>query len=155
EDDAHGLHVWRADASLALRGVGAAPYLDIEQIVIAARQSGCDAIHPGYGFLSENAGFAARCAVEGITFVGPAAPTLEILGDKTKARHVAEASHVPVLKGSAGSVSAEEAAAFFDALGDGAAMVIKAVAGGGGRGMRVVRRRDQVETAFAHCRSEA
>jgi acetyl/propionyl-CoA carboxylase alpha subunit/acetyl-CoA carboxylase carboxyltransferase component len=155
EDDARSLHVWRADEAHPLRGTGVAAYLDIAQIAAAARQRGCDAVHPGYGFLSESAAFARRCAAEGVTFVGPRAETLEILGEKTRARAVAERCGVPVLTGSAGKVTVDEAKAFLGALGDGGMMVIKAVAGGGGRGMRVVRRLDEVDAAYARCQSEA
>src|SRR5271169_6566003 len=81
EDDASSLHTRRADEARPLRGVGTAAYLDIDQIVGIAQECGCDAIHPGYGFLSENAAFARRCAAAGITFVGPRAETLDIFGD--------------------------------------------------------------------------
>ena len=80
EDDAKSLHVVRADEALPLRGVGAAAYLDGEQIIALAQQAGCEAIHPGYGFLSENAGFARRCAEAGIIFVGPRPELLELFG---------------------------------------------------------------------------
>jgi acetyl/propionyl-CoA carboxylase alpha subunit/acetyl-CoA carboxylase carboxyltransferase component len=155
EDDERALHVRRADAAQPLRGAGAAAYLDVDQIVAAAAQHGCDAIHPGYGFLSESAALARRAAAARIAFVGPAAETLEILGDKTRARALAERCGVPVLRGTAEPVTVEQAARFLAALGDGGAMMIKAVAGGGGRGVRVVRRREEVEEAFARCRSEA
>ncbi len=154
EDDARALHVWRADESQPLRGTGAAAYLDIAQIVALAQQCDCDAVHPGYGFLSENAAFARRCAAAGLVFVGPGTEILEILGDKPRARAVAEGCGVPVLKGTAGPVTVEQAKEFLAALGGGA-MVIKAVAGGGGRGMRVVRRLEEVAEAYARCQSEA
>jgi acetyl/propionyl-CoA carboxylase alpha subunit/acetyl-CoA carboxylase carboxyltransferase component len=155
EDDARSLHTQRADELQPLHGAGAAAYLDIEQLLAAARRCGCDAIHPGYGFLSEQAEFARRCAAAGITFVGPQAETLALLGDKTQARCLAERCGVPVLEGSAGAVTLEQAKAFLASLGDHGAMVIKAVAGGGGRGMRVVDRLEGVEDAYARCRSEA
>jgi acetyl/propionyl-CoA carboxylase alpha subunit/acetyl-CoA carboxylase carboxyltransferase component len=155
EDDAQALHVRRADEAVALRGAGPAAYLDSAQLIEAARSRGCDAVHPGYGFLSEQASFARRCEEAGITFVGPRPDTLEALGDKTRARLLAREAGVPVLRGSEGPVSAEEARAFFESLGPDAAMVIKAVAGGGGRGMRVVSSLDEVEPAYARCRSEA
>src|SRR5689334_10219720 len=85
EDDAQALHTRRADEAHPLRGTGVAAYLDIEQIVAAARERGCTAIHPGYGFLSENAAFARRCAEAGVTFVGPEVETLAIFGEKTRA----------------------------------------------------------------------
>src|SRR5579859_4083913 len=89
EDDAGSLHTIKADEARPLRGAGAAAYLDVEQIVAAAQQSGCDMIHPGYGFLSENAAFARRCAQEQITFVGPRVELLELFGDKLRAREAA------------------------------------------------------------------
>ena len=120
-----------------------------------ARAAGCDAIHPGYGFLAENAEFARRCTEDGIAFVGPSVDTLELLGDKAHARRLAQEHGVPVLPGTPGPVTAEEARQFFAGLGDGAAIMIKAVAGGGGRGMRVVERIEEIEDAHARCQSEA
>ena len=155
EDDARCLHRERADEAHPLRGRGAAAYLDIEQLVAAARELGCDAVHPGYGFLSESAPFATRCAEAGIHFVGPKPETLALLGDKTRARALARELGVPVLSGTAGPASLEQAEAFFDALPRGRAMVIKAAFGGGGRGMRVVRARAEIAEAYARCRSEA
>lgn len=155
EDDAKSLHVVRADEALPLRGVGAAAYLDGEQIIALAQQADCEAIHPGYGFLSENAGFARRCAEAGLIFVGPRPELLELFGDKVRARHVASQCDVPVLVGSVGPTSLAETKAFFQAGPTDAAVVIKAVAGGGGRGMRVVRRFEEVEEAYSRCQSEA
>ncbi len=154
-DDARALHVRRADEAWPLRGVGAAAYLDIEQILAVAAARGCDALHPGYGLLSENADLAWRAAAAGIVFVGPAADTLEVFGDKTRARALAERCGVPVLKGTPGPVTAVEAERFLASLGAGGAMMLKAVAGGGGRGMRVVQRADEVAAAHARCGSEA
>jgi acetyl/propionyl-CoA carboxylase alpha subunit/acetyl-CoA carboxylase carboxyltransferase component len=155
EDDAKSLHVIRADEARQLRGAGAAAYLDGEQIVAVAQQVGCDAVHPGYGFLSENAGFARRCAEVGIVFVGPRPELLELFGDKVRARQLAGQCGVPVPAGSAGPTSLAEAKAFLQSGPADAAIVIKAVAGGGGRGMRIVRRLDDVEEAYNRCRSEA
>ncbi|NOT58526.1 MAG: ATP-grasp domain-containing protein [Deltaproteobacteria bacterium] len=155
EDDAKSLHVIRADAAQPLRGTGAAAYLDAEQIVSLAQQTGCDAIHPGYGFLSENAAFARQCAAADIVFVGPRPELLELFGDKVRARRVASDCGVPVLTGSEGPTSLAETKAFFQSIGPNAAIVIKAVAGGGGRGMRVVRSLDAVEEAYQRCQSEA
>ena len=138
EDDAESLHTRKADEAHRLSGSGVPAYLDIEQLIAAAKEAGCDAIHPGYGFVSENAGFARRCAEEGITFVGPRPETLELFGDKVRARAAAEQHGVPVLPGTSGVTSLDEAQAFFASLG-GAAMIIKAIAGGGGRGVRIGR----------------
>ena len=155
EDDAKSLHVIRADEAHQLRGSGVAAYLDGEQIIAVAQQAGCAAIHPGYGFLSENAGFARRCAEAGILFVGPRPELLELFGDKVRARQVASECDVPVLAGSVGPASLAEVKAFFQSGPVGAAIVIKAVAGGGGRGMRVVRRLEDIEEAYTRCQSEA
>ena len=155
DDDAASLHTRKADEARRLNGAGAAAYLDGEQIIALARDAGCDAIHPGYGFLSENAGFARRCASEGITFVGPRAEMLELFGDKVQARALAERCGIPILRGTSGATSLDEARRFFSSLGDGASIMIKAVAGGGGRGMRAVSRVEEIEEAYKRCQSEA
>ncbi|MBI3802019.1 MAG: biotin/lipoyl-binding protein, partial [Deltaproteobacteria bacterium] len=155
EDDVKSLHVIRADEARPLHGTGAAAYLDAEQIVAVAKHAGCDAIHPGYGFLSENAGFAQRCAEAGIVFVGPRPELLDLFGDKVRARQLAGQCGVPVLAGSTGPTSLAEVKAFLRSGPADAAIVIKAVAGGGGRGMRIVRRLDDVEEAYNRCQSEA
>ena len=105
DDDSSSLHTRKADEARRLSGAGAAAYLDGEQIIAIAKEAGCDAIHPGYGFLSENAGFARRCASAGITFVGPRAEMLELFGDKVQARALAERCGVPVLRGTSGATS--------------------------------------------------
>jgi acetyl/propionyl-CoA carboxylase alpha subunit/acetyl-CoA carboxylase carboxyltransferase component len=153
-DDAMSLHVRKADEAHALGRAGSAAYLDIERIVAVAIESGCDAIHPGYGFLSENANLARRAAEEGITFVGPSPEALHLFGDKIAARKLAAKIGVPVIEGTIGATSLDEAMAFFEAL-DGGAMMIKAVSGGGGRGMRAVRKSGEIAEAYARCRSEA
>lgn len=154
EDDARSLHTRKADEVQPLRGSGVAAYLDGEQLVAVAKATGCDAMHPGYGFLSENPAFARRCEDDGITFVGPLPETLELFGDKARARGLAERCGVPVLPGTAGPTTLDEARDFLASLDDGAIMV-KAIAGGGGRGMRAVRHPDELEQAFARCTSEA
>ena len=155
EDDAQSLHTQKMDDALPLQGRGAAAYLDIEQILALAAQAGCDAIHPGYGFLSENAEFAGRCAEAGLTFVGPRAETLALFGDKGQARSLAERCDVPILPGTSGPTSVDEAKVFLASLGAGGAVMIKALAGGGGRGMRAVSAVDDIEAAYARCQSEA
>ena len=154
-NDAASLHVEAGDSAVALPGVGARGYLDIEAVVDAARRSGCDAVHPGYGFLSESAAFARACAAAGLTFIGPSPEALDALGDKARARALAIRAGVPVIAGSTGVVTADEALAFFEALPPGSAMMIKAVAGGGGRGMRVVRSAGEIEAAHASAAREA
>jgi acetyl/propionyl-CoA carboxylase alpha subunit/acetyl-CoA carboxylase carboxyltransferase component len=155
DDDAQSLHTRKSDETRALGGVGVAPYLDTERIIAIARESGCDAIHPGYGFLSENAAFARRSQEEGIIFVGPRPETLDLFGDKSKARSIARRCDVPVPRGSDGPTSLEEAKAFLKSLGTDGAIMIKAIAGGGGRGMRPVHHHDDIEEAYSRCRSEA
>ncbi|MEM6795145.1 MAG: biotin carboxylase N-terminal domain-containing protein, partial [Acidobacteriota bacterium] len=139
EDRVH-LHRYKADEGY-LVGRGKRPvaaYLDIEEILAIARENEVDAIHPGYGFLSERADFARACEKAGIAFVGPDPSVLETLGDKTAARDLAIAAGVPVVPGSDGPVKdLEEARAFV--AENGLPVIIKAAMGGGGRGMRVVR----------------
>lgn len=155
EDDAASLHNLVADETLGLRGTGPAAYLDVEQVLEAARSTGCDALHPGYGFLSERAAFARACAATGLTFVGPAPETLELFGDKGRARALATSTGVPVLPGTDGPTSLEEARTFLAALGPGGAVMVKAVSGGGGRGMRPVASSRELEEAYERCASEA
>jgi acetyl/propionyl-CoA carboxylase alpha subunit/acetyl-CoA carboxylase carboxyltransferase component len=154
EDDARSPHIAAADEAVALRGRGAAAYLDAAQIIDAARAAGCDAIHPGYGFLSEQAAFARACAEAGIAFIGPSPEALALFGDKAAARDFAARQGVPVLPGIAGPATLDGVSAFFATLG-GAPMVIKAVAGGGGRGIRVVRDAEEIGEAYERCASEA
>ncbi|HWF77662.1 MAG TPA: carboxyl transferase domain-containing protein [Caulobacteraceae bacterium] len=155
EDDAASLHVRRADEAVALKRQGAAAYLDIAQIVEVAQAAGADAIHPGYGFLSENAAFARACAEAGITFVGPSPETLALFGDKTSALKLAASLGVPTLPGTRGATTLDEAQAFLTQLGDGGAVMLKALAGGGGRGMRPASSADELAEAFERCASEA
>ncbi len=154
-NDAASLHVRAGDAAVALPGIGARAYLDIDAMVDAARRSGCDAVHPGYGFLSESAPFARACAAAGLTFIGPSPEALDALGDKARARALAVRAGVPVIAGSAGVVTLEEARAFFDSLPTGSAMMIKAVGGGGGRGMRIIRDPGEIEAAYVSAAREA
>ncbi|WP_189687475.1 acetyl-CoA carboxylase family protein [Pseudorhodoferax aquiterrae] len=154
QDDAAARHRLLADEAHALAASGPAAYIDIDAMLAAARATGCDAVHPGYGFLSERADFAQACADAGIRFVGPTMEQLALFGDKGRALALARSCEVPVMPATAGAASLEEIAAFFDAQG-GSGIVIKAVGGGGGRGMRVVNRREDLEQAYARCRSEA
>ncbi|MDR3467218.1 MAG: carboxyl transferase domain-containing protein [Xanthobacteraceae bacterium] len=154
-DDALSLHVRAADEAREIPGRGARAYLDIEAVIDAAKASGCDALHPGYGFLSENAALARRCAEEGIVFVGPSPEALELFGDKVEAKALARRCGVPVIDGTSGPTTLDEAKAFFASLGKGAAVMIKAMAGGGGRGMRIVDDAGQLAEAYARCQSEA
>ncbi|WBU31282.1 biotin/lipoyl-binding protein [Rhodopseudomonas palustris] len=154
-DDAAALHVRIADHAEQIPGRGARAYLDIEAVIAAAKAAGCDALHPGYGFLSENADLARRCAEEGITFVGPSPEALRLFGDKVAAKELAKRCGVPIIAGTIGPSTLEEVQAFFVSLGDKPAVMIKAMAGGGGRGMRVVERAEDLADAYARCQSEA
>jgi acetyl/propionyl-CoA carboxylase alpha subunit/acetyl-CoA carboxylase carboxyltransferase component len=154
EDDARALHRRAADDARALAGTGARAYLDGAAIIAAARASGCDAVHPGYGFLSENAAFARACQAGGLTFIGPRPEALTLFGDKARARALARQCGVPVAEGTDAATTEDEARAFFAHL-DGQPMMIKAIAGGGGRGMRLVREASEIGAAFARCASEA
>jgi len=155
EDDATSLHIKQADIAVPLKGVGAGAYLDGAAIIAVAKSQGCDGIHPGYGFLSENAAFAAACAEAGLVFVGPSPEMLALFGDKGSARDLAARRGVPLLAGLNRAVSLDEAKTFFAGQGASGAMMIKALAGGGGRGMRVITEADQIEAAFERCASEA
>ena len=150
-------HRYKADESYQVGGEGVTPvgcYLDVEGILAIAKARGVDVIHPGYGFLSENAAFARRCEEEGIAFVGPKAETIEAMADKTAARKAAHACGVPVVPGTDDALaSAAEAADF--AASAGYPVILKAAMGGGGRGMRVVRSPDEMAAAFDTASSEA
>ncbi|MDB5479972.1 MAG: hypothetical protein JWO83_1025 [Caulobacteraceae bacterium] len=158
--DALSLHTRVASRARLLPGAPTAPgdpvaaYLDIEALIAAALETGCDSVHPGYGFLAENAEFARRCLAEGLAFIGPRPDTLALFGDKTRARDLARAQGVPVVPGSPATLATAEAAtAAADALGY--PVMIKAAAGGGGRGMREVAAAEEMAGAFARCRGEA
>ena len=155
DDDAASLHVKKADEARPLGAVGPAAYLDIDRVLRVAEDAACDAVHPGYGFLSENAALARRCREKQICFVGPAPETLELFGDKAAARALAQEVGIPVLPGTARGISVEEAAGFLSSLGPGQAIMLKATAGGGGRGQRIVTGPDELAEAYARCQSEA
>lgn len=153
-DDADSLHTRHADHAENLGGEGVSAYLDSENIIAIAAAGGCDAVHPGYGFLSESAVFARACEKAGLLFIGPSADTLELFGDKAAARALAESCAVPVLPGLSHKVDLEEARSFYESQ-DGGAVMLKAIAGGGGRGMRPVFAQDDLEDAFSRAASEA
>lgn len=155
EDDADSLHTRVADEAQLIPGVGARGYLDTDAVVQAAQAGECDAVHPGYGFLAEQADFAEQCIDAGLKFVGPRTEHLALFGDKGRARAAATASNVPVPRGVDNSVSLDAAIEFYESLGRDGAMIIKAVAGGGGRGTRVVLMREELKEAYERCRSEA
>ncbi len=154
DDDAQAPHVHAADAAVALGATGPAAYLDGARLIAIARAHGCDAVHPGYGFLSERADFARACGDAGIRFIGPTPEQLDLFGDKAQARALAQRQGVPLMPGSLAAVTLEEAQAFLAAQ-NGAGVMLKAIGGGGGRGMRAVRTADELAAAYERCRSEA
>ena len=153
--DAGAPHVLTAERAVSLPGNTAEEtYLDIDKIVQAARDCGADAIHPGYGFLSENPSFARACSEAGITFIGPAAESMALLGDKLRSKEIAQRAGVPVVPGSPESLPGDPASAeFADRVGF--PVLVKAAAGGGGRGMRVVNEPNRLETDMELASREA
>lgn len=154
-DEADAAHVRRADLSRPLPGEGPRAYLDVAAIVQAATTVNATLIHPGYGFLSESAELSRACAIAGITFVGSSPEVLETFGDKVRARALADSCGVPILPGSIGAVTLDEAQDFFDGLPPGGRMMIKSVAGGGGRGIRILSDRERIKDEYARCQAEA
>ncbi len=155
EADLDALHVTMADEAYALGGVSAAEsYLDIGKILKAAADSGADAVHPGYGFLAENADFARAVIEAGLTWIGPPPAAIEALGDKVQARHIAKQVGAPLAAGTQGPVSgADEAVAF--AAEYGLPIAIKAAFGGGGRGLKVAWTIDEIASQFESAVREA
>jgi acetyl-CoA/propionyl-CoA carboxylase, biotin carboxylase, biotin carboxyl carrier protein len=155
EADLDALHVTIADEAHALGGQTAAEsYLDIGKILAAAAASGADAVHPGYGFLAENADFARAVIAAGLTWIGPPPAAIDALGDKVQARHIAKQVGAPLAAGTDGPVSgADEAAAF--AAEHGLPIAIKAAFGGGGRGLKVARTTDEIASQFESAVREA
>nr|WP_240948006.1 carboxyl transferase domain-containing protein [Planosporangium mesophilum] len=152
-DEADAPHVALADETVALPASGPAAYLDVEALVRAARDTGCTHLHPGYGFLSEEARFARACADAAVVFVGPRPEVLEVFGDKVAARTAAVAAGVPVLDATDGDASLDDLHAFFD--GHPGGVVVKAQSAGGGRGLRVVTERTELAAAYERCAAEA
>ncbi|MBI3447760.1 MAG: acetyl-CoA carboxylase biotin carboxylase subunit [Acidobacteria bacterium] len=153
--DRDSLHVRYADEAYPIGPPAPAEsYLRIDTLLEVARRSGAEAIHPGYGFLSENPNFAEACGKAGVIFIGPPARAMEMMGNKIEARRIMKAASVPITPGSAGAVtSAAEVRKIAGEIGY--PILIKAAAGGGGRGMRVVRAAGEIESALTACRSEA
>jgi len=152
--DRDSLHVFLADEAY---NIGPAPsiesYLRGDKILEVAKKAGVDAIHPGYGFLSENAEFVRECIAAGITFIGPTPENMDAMGDKLAAKALMKKANVPTVPGSDGSVETlEQAQTIIKEMG--LPVIIKASAGGGGKGMRVVRDEEEIESAFRACRSE-
>jgi len=155
EADRNALHVRFADEAICIGPPRSSEsYLNIPSVISAAEIANVDAIHPGYGFLSENANFAEVCEASHITFIGPTPDSIRLMGEKDKARHEMAAAGVPIIPGSLGIVPDEEAARKV-AAEIGYPLIVKAAEGGGGRGMRVVREQDELISAFQTARSEA
>jgi acetyl-CoA carboxylase biotin carboxylase subunit len=154
DSDRASLHVRMADEAY---GIGPAPasqsYLSIEKILQVARHCGADAIHPGYGFLSENSQFARACTEAGIKFIGPTAAAMEVMGSKTRARQAMQAAGVPFVPGSSHGLDMERAGQVAEAIG--VPVMVKAAAGGGGKGMRLVSSPGELAASFAAAESEA
>ena len=155
EADRESLHVRFADGDVCIGPAAARDsYLNIPRLIAAAEITGADAIHPGYGFLAENANFAEICAASGITFIGPTPDQIRTMGDKAAARQAMIACDVPVVPGTPGGVEdVDEALAFAESIGF--PVIIKAAAGGGGKGMRVAKDADDFARSFQLARSEA
>ncbi|WP_404353359.1 pyruvate carboxylase [Exiguobacterium aurantiacum] len=156
QEDSGSLHRFKADEAYLI-GLDKKPidaYLDIEDVIRIAKQSGADAIHPGYGFLSENIELARRCREEGIIFVGPNESHLNAFGDKVRARQSAIAAGLPVIPGSNGPLTSYEDALDF-ANEHGFPLMVKAAMGGGGRGMRVIRTEAEMKDLIERAKSEA
>lgn len=153
--DREALHVQLAERAYCIGPARSADsYLNVNAILTVAQAAGCDAIHPGYGFLSENADFADACEAAGITFIGPSGDVIRAMGNKAAARKLMQSAGVPVVPGSDGAVdTAEQAKALADSIGY--PVLIKASAGGGGRGMRRVYEPEQLIPLFEEARSES
>lgn len=155
-EDRYSLHRYKADEAYQLGedNEPLKPYLDMDAIIGMAKDCGADAIHPGYGFLSENADFAQKCADNNIIFVGPAPAAMRALGDKVTAKKVAISAGLPIIESSVPALT-EDAIAFSEAKRIGYPLMLKAASGGGGRGMRVVRSEEELKKAYREARSEA
>ncbi len=153
--DRAALHVRKADEAYHIGPAPAAEsYLNFEKILEVGKRCGADAIHPGYGFLSENSQFAQACADAGVKFIGPTAASMEMMGSKTRARQEMEKAGLPFVPGtSRGLESPEQAEAVAGKIGY--PLLLKAAAGGGGKGMRLVQRREDLKSALEGAQSEA
>ena len=155
EDDINSLHLSKMDESFMINEKGASAYLNIKKVIAVAKREKVDGIHPGYGFLSENPAFAKAAKQAKIKFIGPTEKCLTIFGDKSEAKKLALKLDIPVVRGTQGKTSLKQASTFFKDLKKNSSLVIKAIAGGGGRGMRVVDSESDLKDAMNRASSEA
>jgi acetyl-CoA carboxylase, biotin carboxylase subunit len=155
EADKESMHVFMADKAVCIGPYQSSKsYLNIPAIITAAKTTGCDALHPGFGFLSENSKFASLCDLAGITFIGPSPESMSLMGDKAVARETMKTAGVSIVPGSEGKIySSEEGKKIADEMGY--PVIIKAVSGGGGRGMRIVRQSEDFLELFNLCQNES
>lgn len=155
EADRDSMHVYMADKAICIGpAMSGKSYLNIPSIITAANITGCDAVHPGFGFLSENSKFASLCEMAGIKFIGPSSDAINLMGDKATARETMKNAGVPIVPGSNGKIySNEEGKKEADRIGY--PVMIKASSGGGGKGMRIVRSEDDFKSMFDICQQEA
>ena len=155
QQDKYSLHCSLANYAYPLTGnTPAETYLNIDQIIRAAKETGADAVHPAYGFLSENSDFSRACERAGITFIGPSADSMELMGNKIKAKELMIKNDVPVVPGSQGALTSQaELEEVIQKIG--LPVILKAAAGGGGRGMRIVRKKEDLKASFDACQREA
>ncbi|MFH0897417.1 MAG: biotin carboxylase N-terminal domain-containing protein, partial [Candidatus Bathyarchaeota archaeon] len=153
--DKDSLHVKCADEAVNIGpALARKSYLNIDAIIDAARKVGAEAIHPGYGFLAEDARFSEQCQNKGVVFIGPSSESQKLVGDKIECRKIAEKVGVPLSPGSDGAVSSEEAAIHV-AKGLGYPLIIKACGGGGGKGMRIANNEEELPSFIKLCKGEA
>ena len=155
EDDSKSLHLSKVDEAYKIDGKGAAAYLNIKEIIAVAKEAKVDAIHPGYGFLSENVKLASSAKRSNIKFIGPNEKALNVFGDKTSAKALASDLSVPITLGTSAKTSLKQAENFFKGLKKNSSILIKAISGGGGRGMRIVSNLENLKEAFERASSEA
>ncbi|HAO56474.1 MAG TPA: carbamoyl-phosphate synthase large subunit, partial [Gammaproteobacteria bacterium] len=155
QDDAVSLHTAKADETFKLSGMGSHVYRNIDQIIQAAQNTECDAIHPGYGFLSESSEFARRCSQAGILFIGSKPEQIQLFSDKTKMREVAIQAGVPVVPGIEHAITIDDGIEFLAQLDSGSSAIIKAIFGSKGRAIQIVSDPQGMTDLFARCKNEA
>ncbi|MEC8448301.1 MAG: carboxyl transferase domain-containing protein [Pseudomonadota bacterium] len=155
QDDSKSLHLSKVDEAYEVEGKGASAYLNIKEIISIAKEAKVDAVHPGYGFLSENPKFVSALKRSKIKFIGPNERALKVFGDKTAAKALAAELSVPIILGTSSKTNLKQAETFFKGLKKNSSLLIKAISGGGGRGMRVVFKLADLKEAFERASSEA